>query len=290
MINRGLTAPLFIYGELQMIYITSLSNTAVKEAKLLKNRKYREEKQLYFIEGARFVEEAFEAGAQIEAIFVSEEFRHMDDNLPNMLEKSSCNKYTVSEKIFREISDTETPQGILAIIKMQKRELSVAQTGGGLFIILDSVRDPGNMGTIIRTADAAGFSGVIVCKGSVDVYNPKVLRSTMGSVFHIPVYTGLETVDVIRLLKADGISVYASHLKGEASIYNVDLSANAALVIGSEAEGISNETAGEADRLVRIPMPGNAESLNASVAAAVMIFESVRQRESCMQASDTKKC
>lgn len=261
-----------------MIYITSLSNTAVKEAKLLKNRKNREEKQLFFIEGARFVEEAFEAGAQLEAVFVSEEFKNIGSKLSDMIEKAACNKYTVTEKVFKEISDTDTPQGVLAVVKMQTNELSSADKGAGLFVVLDSVRDPGNMGTIIRTADAAGFSGVVACKGCVDVYNPKVLRSTMGSVFHIPVYTGLETVEAVRLIKAKGISVYASHLKGNSSIYDVNLASNAAIVVGSEAEGISDQTAGEADALVKIPMPGRAESLNASVAAAVMIFESVRQR------------
>lgn len=261
-----------------MIYITSLSNTAVKEAKLLKNRKYREEKQLFFIEGARFVEEAFEAEAQVEAVFVSEELKNIGSKLSSMIEKATCSKYSVTEKVFREISDTETPQGILAIVGMQKNDLSAAKNGNGLFVVLDSVRDPGNMGTIIRTADAAGFSGAIACKGCVDVYNPKVLRSTMGSIFHMPVYSGFETTEAIKLLKANGITVYASHLKGNSSIYDVNLTANAAIVIGSEAEGISDETAGAADVLVKIPMPGKAESLNASVAAAVMIFESVRQR------------
>jgi TrmH family RNA methyltransferase len=262
-----------------MLTVTSGSNPAVKEARQLKNRKDREEKGLYFIEGARIVEEALAAGARISTVFVTEAFLRAGGNLAELLEKSGCRTYSVTDQIFREISDTETPQGILAVVRMSKMDLNAAEINGGLFVILDSVRDPGNMGTIIRTADAAGFSGVVICKGCVDVYNPKVLRSTMGSIFHIPLYSGGNAVDAVKALKSRGIKVFASHLDGKSSIYQADLAANAAIVVGSEAEGISDETAEASDLLVRIPMPGAAESLNASVAAAIMMFESVRQRE-----------
>lgn len=145
-------------------------------------------------------------------------------------------------------------------------------------VILDSIQDPGNMGTIIRTADAAGFRGIIISKGCVDPYNPKVLRTTMGSIFHIPLHLCDNLKKTLTEIKASNIRIYATHLKGSKNYYETDMTGNVAIIIGNEANGISNESQLMADELIRIPMPGKAESLNASVAAGLLMYESLRQR------------
>lgn len=134
------------------------------------------------------------------------------------------------------------------------------------------------MGTIIRTADAAGFTGIIVSQGCVDVYNPKVLRSTMGSIFHIPLFFSDNLGETIQILKSKGTKIYAAHLKGTSNYFQLDMHNDTAIIIGNESKGISAEIAALADELVKIPMIGKAESLNASVAAALLMYESVRQR------------
>jgi len=191
---------------------------------------------------------------------------------------SSCRVFVLPDKLFNEISDTETPQGVLSVARMKKYSIDEVMYPDGLFIILDSVQDPGNMGTIIRTADAAGFTAVIALEGCVDVYNPKVLRSTMGSVFHIPVIQDGSPETSFSKLKSHGVKIYAAHLKGTVNYFELDVRRSAAFVIGNESKGISDRVASLADELVRIPMIGQAESLNASVAASLLMYESVRQR------------
>lgn len=259
--------------------ITSSQNPLIKEIKSLKNRKYREEKQQFFIEGLRFVEEALKVKAEILRIFVSEEFYETKSSMLN----SMIHPYEVialPEKLFTEISDTETPQGILAVLKMKSYNLEEIVKEDNLLLVLDTIQDPGNMGTLIRTADAAAFTGIVISRGCVDLYNPKVLRSTMGSLFHIPIsFTG-STTEAVEMLKTKGVKVYAAHLKGTRNYFEMDMRSNIAFIIGNEAKGISDEAAAVADLLVRIPMPGRAESLNASVAGSLLMYECVRQKMS----------
>ncbi len=263
-----------------MILISSSQNPAVKEIKSLKSRRDREEKGLFYVEGLRIVEEALEENADIVEVAVTEEFAADARNagILGKIEVLRIKTYLFAQKLFKEITDTETPQGILAVMRIRRHELESELDRNGLYVIMDSIRDPGNMGTIIRTADAAGFSGVILSKGCVDVYNPKVLRSTMGSVFHMPVYHAGDMPETIKILKSNGINILVSHLDGKASLFEADLRSGAAIVVGSEAEGVSDQLKALADLLVKIPMPGRAESLNASVAAGIMIYEAVRQR------------
>lgn len=268
-----------------MILISSSQNPAYKALKSLKNRRDREEKGLYYIEGLRIVEEALKAGAEITEAAITEEFASDTRNsgILKRIEAAGIRILLMTAKLFREIADTETPQGILAAVRIRKYGLELISDRDGLYVILDSIRDPGNMGTIIRTADAAGFSAVILSKGCVDVYNPKVLRSTMGSVFHMPVCQYDDIAQAVRLLKSKGIRIFASHLEGKAEIFDADMTFGTAIVVGSEADGLSSEAAGLADMLVKIPMPGRAESLNASVAAGIMMYEAVRQRRKCLK-------
>jgi TrmH family RNA methyltransferase len=264
-----------------MIRLTGSQNPMVKEVRALKNKSDREEKGLYFIEGVRFVEEALKENAKIRYLLVSDElFNDMNfKNLQNTIDSRSIDCYLLPDSLFASISDTRAPQGILGVLDLNRMQLGSADLKGGMLILLDGIKDPGNMGTIIRTADAAGCAGVVVPEGCVDVYNPKVLRSTMGSVFHIPVYHCGDIAYAVEIIKSNGFRLCASQLDGSTSIYNADLTGSVALVIGSEAEGIGEETAKAADLLIRIPMKGRAESLNASVAAGVMIFEAMRQRD-----------
>jgi TrmH family RNA methyltransferase len=254
--------------------ITSSKNPLIKEIKSLRNRKHREEKGLFFIEGEKLVKEAIHEKMELVRIFVSE--KYIKDSSLEYLK--SDNIIVLNEKLFKEISDTETPQGIIAILKQKTNTFNDVFNKNNCIVILDTIQDPGNMGTIIRTVDAAGFSGVLASRGCVDVYSPKVTRSTMGSIFRVPICTGVNIVECIKDLKTRGIKIYASHLNGESNIYDVDMIADFAIVIGNESKGISQETYANSDVLVKIPMLGNAESLNASVAAGVLMYECVRQR------------
>jgi TrmH family RNA methyltransferase len=259
-----------------MIKLTASQNPLIKEVRMLKNKSAREKKGLYFIEGTRFVSEALKFSKEIRYLVVSESFSNGEQM--KQIEGSFQNIYQVPDSLFRELSDTQTPQGILAVMGIKYNRLDEAELSGGLLVILDSIKDPGNMGTIIRTADAAGCTGIIVPEGCVDIYNPKVLRSTMGSIFHLPVFRCENISQALETAKNKGFKLCASHLEGAVSIYEADLSGSTALVIGSEAEGICRETIDKADLLIKIPMEGKAESLNASVAAGIMIFEAMRQR------------
>lgn len=275
-------SPLFIlaWSDNAMNTITSAQNPVIKEIKALANKKSREEKALYFIEGIRFVEEAIKEKAQVDKILVSERLEHNKGG-KEILERvkySGYSTFLLPEKLFKEISDTESPQGIMAVLR--NRQISLDDVLGEInnLLILESLQDPGNMGTIIRTADAAGITGIIASKGCVDIYNPKVLRSTMGSIFRVPVYVSGDLIQTIGIIKSRGIKVYAAHLQGEINYFEADLTKNTAVIIGNEANGLSDAAAGASHVLLKIPMSGRAESLNASVAASILMYEAVRQR------------
>lgn len=261
-----------------MLSITSSQNPLLKELKALRARKYREEKGLYTIEGIRFVEEALKEQAPIKKVIVSEKLETVNGGKALLLKLQTLgiDAVMLPDKLFAEVSDTENPQGVMAMVGMEEKPLDVILYKSDFIVVLDSVQDPGNMGTIIRTADAAGAGGVVLSSGCVDVYNPKALRSTMGSVFHIPVCRNSSLPELTTQLKQQGFKVCASHLQGTVPYYELSKPGKIAIIIGNEANGISDESAELADMLVRIPMPGRAESLNASVAAALLMYEVVR--------------
>lgn len=242
------------------MYIESSKNKIIKEINSLKLRKNREKLGLFVLEGERLVNEAKD---KICYSLSSESYKGEIDV-----------DYTVSDEMYNKISDTVNPQGILAVCRIEKNEFKKL-SDNPLYILLENIQDPGNMGTIIRTADAAGADGVFLSKGCVDIYNPKVIRSTMGSLFHLPVYTD---VDLTELMKNINVVTVAAHLKGEKTPYEINMKNGAAILIGNEGNGLSDELSERADNLVKIPMPGRAESMNAGVAAAIMIYEAVRQR------------
>ncbi len=184
----------------------------------------------------------------------------------------------VSDSVFQYLSDTRTPQGILAVVKQLHYKLDDLFGETPLIIVLENVQDPGNLGTILRTAEAAGVTGILMSEGCADIYNPKVTRSTMGSIFRVPfVYTS-DLARSLDMLKRRGVKLYAAHLQGSEDLYSQSYTSPSAFLVGNESRGLTMDTAALADKAVRIDMSGEVESLNAAVASAVMMFEAKRQR------------
>ena len=243
-----------------MTIITSKANSVVKNAKKLHQKKYR--KSAYLIEGWHLFEEAVQAGVTIEKIFALENYRDQLAAFPQTI--------WASEEILLDLADTQTPQGIVAVI--QKEEVGLPDFRQGKFLFLEDVQDPGNVGTMIRTADAAGFTGVIVSDKSADIYSLKTLRSMQGSHFHLPIYR-MSLASFVEEAKKSNLPILATTLSKDSKDYH-ELSPleNFALVMGNEGQGISSVMAESADQLVHIGMKGRAESLNVAVAAGILMF------------------
>lgn len=258
--------------------ITSVKNEQVRALKKLELRKYREETRSFFIEGPHGVKEGLLCGAKLMRLVVNADHSE-DSECAALVKEAAAAGVPVTElsaQVFNYICDTETPQGIGGVF-----ELPDAQDlpGGDSILLLENLQNPGNMGTILRTADAAGFSGVICSKGCVDVFNPKTVRSTSGSLFRIPVVQSKKTgPEITADLMQRGFRVISAHPRGGVSYIGEDFEGKVCIVIGNEANGISEEMLGCCSEVVTIPMPGGAESLNASVAAALMIYEAARKK------------
>lgn len=243
-----------------MTIITSKANSVVKNAKKLHQKKYR--KSSYLIEGWHLFEEAVQAGARIEKIFALAEHGEKLTDYPQAV--------FVTEEILLDLADSQTPQGIVAIV--QKEEEQMPDLTSGKYLFLEDVQDPGNVGTMIRTADAAGFSGVVVSSKSADIYSLKTLRSMQGSHFHVPIYRMPVGIFVEEAKKGD-LPILATTLSQESKDYReLARLENFALVMGNEGQGISPFMVEQADQLVHISMKGQAESLNVAVAAGILMF------------------
>ena len=253
--------------------ITSTSNEQIKKLIQLKEKsKVRKTTGTFTVEVKKmFVEIPAE---DLVSVYVSETF--LKENGELVKEK----KYQiVSDQVFKKISDTVTPQGIVAVVKQKSYSIDYIiekrNKEKSCIVVLDRLQDPGNMGTIVRTGEAAGISGIIMSKDSADIYNPKVIRSTMGSIFRVPFAIVDDLAAAVDTLKDNGITTYAAHLKGE--FYNSgSLTKDCALLIGNEARGLSEEISAKADKLIKIPMHGKVESLNAAVATAILMYEAAR--------------
>lgn len=253
------------------ISITSRDNKTLKLIRSLKTKKGRMEHGLYFAEGVRIVEEALSwAKDEIDAFLVSETFFEKNKNFVQGLDKMEKTVYTAKENLFREVCDTEAPQGIGVVMKIPENG-HFDHSKANFVLVLDGVSEPGNLGTIIRTAEAAGVDGVVLMKGCADLYNPKVVRSTMGSLFRVPSLTGA-SLETVSALKIEGFTVVATALQNSLPIGEVRVTGKRALVVGSEAFGISPEVLRLADLRVHIPMEGQVESLNAGVAAGISMY------------------
>ncbi len=249
--------------------ITSGSNRLVREVReLQKKRKARTEAGLFIAEGERLCREI--PSEAIERIFITDTYQGA---LPEG--GNDARLFRVSEKIMQEMSDTRTSQGILCEVRMRPEQTLT----GDFFLLLENLQDPGNLGTIFRTAEAAGVSGIYMSRECVDIYSPKVVRSTMGALYRMPFRVVPDLRETARTLRQQGVHVYAAHLKGTRKHYEYDYRLPTAFMIGNEGNGLTEALAAEADGFLRIPMKGQVESLNAAIAATVLMFEAARQRE-----------
>ncbi len=260
------------------------NNPHVKYVRLLSRRKFREREGKFLIEGFRFLEEALKIGWPLElAMFVPRAAQNARGaRLLEMLRERGVPAYPVDDQLFKDLAETRSPQGWLAVAQAPSGTGTVGElsTGKGLLVYIDGIQDPGNLGTIIRSTDAAGADGLLVAKGSVDPYNPKTLRSTMGSIFRVPLFHAADPEKTLAELAGCGWKLVAGDPAAATEIYKCDLTGPVVLVVGSEASGVSPAVRRAVHVRVRIPMPGRTESLNAGVAAGIMLYEAVRQRTS----------
>lgn len=257
--------------------ITSTGNQQIKEIQQLqKKAKTRLKQRVFVVEGPKMVWEA--PTDWLVKIYISETLLSQD-GVSKRLRERGCPYEAVSDSVLKAASETQTPQGILALVKMPAYSLSdCLNTEHPCLLALENIQDPGNLGTMLRTGEGAGVNGVILTRNSADIFNPKTLRATMGSVYRMPFYLSEDLKTDIQALKNQGITVYAAHLKGQASYHKPDYTKGTVFLIGNEGNGLTEETAALADSLIRIPMEGNVESLNAAIAAALLMYEVHRQR------------
>lgn len=263
-----------------MIHITSTKNPLIKEIKSLYRKKERKSKGLFIVEGIKMIEEIIDRNYPVKNIVYTDSLLENKEGY-GLFSKIQMveNLVYVPKNIFKEISDTENPQGILGVVDIRINDIDKLKNEKSNFLLyLDKVQDPGNMGTIIRTADAFNVDGIVLRDGCVDPYNPKVVRATMGSIFRVPLYFEADGIKDIKKLKDSGMDIYASSLIGSTDIYKVDYNNDLIVVIGNESNGVSDEIYELCDKLIKIPMVGGAESLNAGVAASIIMYEVMRQR------------
>lgn len=257
--------------------ITSTSNARVKElVQLQKKSKVRNEQGVFLVEGVKMYQEIPQE--QLVKVYVSETFADKQKEEINRLKDRRKLEY-LSDHVFQYVSDTKTPQGILCVVRQSTYCLEdILEAEDAHLLVLDNLQDPGNLGTILRTAEGAGVTGIIISKESVDIYNPKVIRSTMGSIYRVPFVYVEDLKEAIAKVKVHGIFTYAAHLDGKNSYDKEDYTKKTAFLIGNEGNGLRKEIADLADTWIRIPMQGQVESLNAAIATSVLMFETARQR------------
>ena len=260
--------------------ITSTSNPRVRQLVLWQEKaKKRREDNVFLAEGIKMLREA--PRDWIKEVYLTEEvlqrLRKEDGEVLTKIENTGYE--ILSNEVMKKVSDTQTPQGALVVLNRPSYMLEdIVGNGEGTFMVLENLQDPGNLGTIIRTGEGAGIRGVIMSQDTVDIYNPKTIRATMGSVYRVP-FIYVETLsNSICYLKEKGVRTYAAHLKGTKQYYEFSYTGGTAFLIGNEGNGLKKETADLADEYLRIPMEGQVESLNAAIAATILMYEAYRQR------------
>ena len=260
-----------------MQIISSKDNELIKHIKKLKDKKYRDVSNEYIIEGVKLIEEAVNEKANIKKIIVCEDTTNTYEIPTHIrLEIAKYDCVYVTEKIFNSITQVTNPQGIMAVIEkdIKNKEIDYNQD---IIVILDDVQDPGNLGTILRTVDSIGLNQIIVSKDTVDCFNSKVVRSTMGAIFRVRVIESENLIETIKTIKRHHFKLMVTSLQTENSIYDIKFDKKI-IVIGNESNGVSKEIQDIADERAKIPMLGKTESLNASVATGVVLYEYVRQK------------
>jgi len=260
--------------------ITSAAHPLIRQTAALIRRRGQEQSGLFLAEGTHLAEAALDASVSLHQLFFSPGYRSNADGerLLSRAEMAGAELVEVSEQLLKKISDAATPQGIVVTVSIPERFLSAFHPPANpVLAVCDGISDPGNLGTIIRIADAADAAGVILLSGCCDPLAPKVVRATAGSLFHLPLMRA-DADELTAFLAGQGIPLLATAPRGDISLYDTDLTGPCALVVGNESRGTSPFLLAKAQRRLRIPMPGKAESLNAAVAAALCLFEAVRQR------------
>ncbi len=264
--------------------ITSTNNAQVKQVMLL-NRKSRERKKqdVFLVEGLKMFREV--PRARLVKTYLSESFYNENLELlrqkhPDSIHIEGIDYEVVKDSVFSQMSDTLTPQGILTIVRQFHYTLDELECKEKVptYLVLEDLQDPGNVGTIFRTAEGAGVNGIIMTKNCVDIYNPKTIRSTMGSIYRVPFVIAEDMEEILAWFRRHEVSTYAAHLKGEHFYDEEDYCKGTAFFIGNEGNGLSDDLAGKADYFIKIPMEGQLESLNAGVACAILMYEASRQR------------
>jgi TrmH family RNA methyltransferase len=254
--------------------ITSIKNPKVAAAARLKKRAFRERERRFLVEGVQGVTEALRSALPPLALFTSVEA----PDLVGAAQARGADVHRVSEEVMSRLTSTVTPQGVLAVEPFVDVELDRIEASPACVVVLQAVRDPGNAGTVLRSADAAGADAVVFTSSSVDVYNPKTVRASAGSLFHLPVVRGVQTHEAVEALRARGCRILAMDARGQADLYQIDLTEPTAFLFGNEAWGLPSDVTATADATVRVPIQGGAESLNLAAAASVCLFEWARQR------------
>ena len=291
--------------------ISSKDNEIVKEIRKLKEKKYRKDK--FIVEGIKMLEEAINENASIDLIIIREDIE-LRSVISNVLPKNNADSgiksknildviskiknITVTKKVFNTLTDVVSPQGVLAVINKKKkvinsdaniiRKKNEIDKTADYILALDGIQDPGNLGTIIRTADSANLKQIIVSKNTVDAYSPKVIRSTMGAIYRVNIIEVENLEETLKNLQKDGFKVVVTSLDTKNSIYDISYN-KSIVVIGNEANGVSKEVQELANEKVKIPMLGKTESLNAAVATGIMIYEYVRRKNET-NSTKSKKC
>lgn len=266
--------------------ITSKGNARIKNLMTLKKKaSERSSQDVFLVEGIKMFREIPES--ELAEVYASESFLKTEAGRKAAKAVEAARFEEVSDEVFQSLSDTKSPQGIMAVVRQKhyrfenilgRRDAGENGENEPLVMILENLQDPGNLGTIVRTAEGAGVTGILMSKGTADIYNPKVTRSTMGSIFRMPFLYTEDLKEDIERLKNAGIVVCAAHLDGKNTYDGENYAGGTAFMIGNESRGLSDEIAALADIRVRIPMAGKVESLNASVAAAILMYEASRQR------------
>ena len=261
-----------------MNVISSKDNEVVKLVRKLREKKYRDLENSYIIEGIKMLKEAIEEKALIKQIVICDDCEKSDlipKELMYEIAKYEC--MYVTNKIFKYISEVQTPQGVLAIIEKNNKELDI-NYNEDIIVALDDIQDPGNLGTILRTIDSVGLKQVLISKGTADPYNPKVVRSTMGAIYRIKIVECKDLLETLKDVRKNKFKILVTSLDESKSIYNIKYNKKV-IVIGNEANGVEQRIIDIADEKIKIPMLGKTESLNAAVATGVILYEYVRQKE-----------
>ena len=260
--------------------ITSVANQKVKQVVAWQSKaKERKKDNIFLVEGLKMFEEAPEKS--VREVYIEETLLEKLEKGSGLLEKLERVGYeVVSSEVFRKMSDTQTPQGILAIVERPAYQFEeLLKIERPLFVVLEDLQDPGNLGTIVRTGEGAGVSAVFMTKNTVDIYNPKTIRATMGSIYRVPFAIVEDIEEAIEAMKNAGIRTFAAHLDGKDYYDSFSFKEGTAFLIGNEGNGLKTSTANAADAYLKIPMEGQVESLNAAIATSLLMYEAHRQRK-----------